>query len=170
VSKEKNFLAVMAAGLASLVIFCGLGLAASNQSKSKPAEGQVAGCTATCGQIKEIYIPLGQGSAASQDWEEITGAEAVINLANFSGVKSVILEASLRIPTGNGRVYAKLYDVIAKHDVWFSEVSVEGSQSKREESAPVVLSPGRSLYRIKMKSTMGYEAILDQARLKILFQ
>lgn len=160
----------MAVGLLSLVAFCGLAMVADYQPKAEPSKGQVAGCTTTCSQIKEVYIPLGQGTTASQEWAEISGAEVVIDKANFFGIKSVIFEASLRIPTGNGRVYAKLFDVNAKHDVWFSEVSVEGSHSKREESAPIVLSPGRALYRIKMKSTMGYEAVLDQARLKIILQ
>lgn len=121
-------------------------------------------------QAKEIYIPLGQGSTESQEWVEIPGAEAVINKNNFLKIKSVIFEVSLRIPTGNGRVYAKLFNVTEKHDVWFSEVWAESSQSKREESKPLTLGSGRHLYRVMMKSTMGYEAILDQARLKIVLQ
>ena len=120
--------------------------------------------------VKEFYIPLGSGSTKSRDWVELAGVEAVIDSANFPNVKSVIFEASLRIPTANGRVYAKLYDVTAKHDVWYSEVWVEGSTSYRAESANINLSSGRHLYRLMMKSTMGYEALLDSARIKIILK
>lgn len=129
-------------------------------------------CPAAClaEMAKEIYIPLGSGSTKSRDWVALAGVEAVIDSANFPDVKSMILEASLRIPTANGRVYVKLYDVTAKHDVWFSEVWAEGSTSYRAESAEISLPPGRHLYRLMMKSTMGYEAILDFARIKIILK
>lgn len=120
--------------------------------------------------IKEFYIPLGSGLTKSQDWVELAGVEAVIDSANFPNIKSIIFEASLRIPSANGRVYAKLYDITAKHDVWFSEVWAEGSTGYRAESANISLSSGRHLYRMKMKSTMGYEAILDSARLKVVLK
>lgn len=119
---------------------------------------------------KEFYVPLGSGSTKSTDWVELTGVEGVVDLANYPNVKSVIFEASLRIPTANGKTYAKLYNVTDKHDVWFSEVWAEGSSGYRAESANISLSPGRKLYRVMMKSTMGYEAILDSARLKIILE
>lgn len=118
--------------------------------------------------VKEIYIPLGSGSTSSQDWEELAGVEAVIDSANYPNIKEVIFEAVLRIPSANGRVYAKLYDVTSKHDVWFSEVSAEGPTAYRAESAAIVLSSGRNLYRVKMKTTMSYQSILDSARIKIV--
>lgn len=121
-------------------------------------------------QIKEFYIPLGSGSTKSADWEELAGVEAVIDSANFSNIKSIIFEASLHIPTANGKVYAKLYNVTDKHDVWFSKVWAEGSVSYRAESAEISLSPGRKLYRVMMRTTMSYEAILDSARVKILLK
>jgi len=120
--------------------------------------------------VKEVYIPLGTGSTKSQDWEAINGAEAVIDLANYPQIKSIIFEASMRIPTANGRVYAKLYNVTEQHDVWYSEVSSEGPVSKREESKEISLASDRKLYRVMMKSTMGYEALLDSARIKIILK
>ena len=102
--------------------------------------------------------------------ECINGAEAVIDLANYPQIKSIIFEASMRIPTANGRVYAKLYNVTEQHDVWYSEVSSEGPVSKREESKEISLASDRKLYRVMMKSTMGYEALLDSARIKIILK
>lgn len=119
---------------------------------------------------KELYIPLGSGSTKSTDWVELTGVEGVVDSANYPKIKSAIFEASLRIPTANGKAHAKLYNVTDKHDVWFSEVWVEGSTSQRVESANIRLDSGRKLYRVVMKSTMGYEAILDSARIKIILE
>lgn len=120
--------------------------------------------------IKEYYLPLGSGSTTSRDWQEISGAEIVIDADNFSNVKSIIWEAVLRLPTGNGLVQAKLYNVTDKHEVWYSEVGSGSSTAYRAESAEIQLSPGRKLYRVMMRSTMGYEAFLDSGRIKILLE
>ncbi|MFC1727387.1 hypothetical protein ACFL0Y_02585 [Patescibacteria group bacterium] len=120
--------------------------------------------------VKELYIPLGGGSTNSQTYEGLEGIEAVIDTANYPNAKQIIFEATLRIPTANGKVYAKLYNVSDKHDVWHSEVSAEGSQGYRAESEKISLSQGRKLYRVMVKSTMGYEAKLDTARIKIILE
>jgi len=133
--------------------------------KEEPASGLVS-----CSAPKEVYIPLGKGSTTSLSWQELVGVEAVIDLANYPQLKSVIFEASMRIPTANGKAYAKLYNVTDKHDVWGSEVWAEGPSGYRAEAKNLSLSSGRKVYRLMMKSTMGYEAILDSARLKILLE
>lgn len=120
--------------------------------------------------VKEFYIPLGSGSTKSSTWVGLGGVESVIDMANYPNVKSIIFEASMRIPTANGKVYAKLFNVTDQHDVWFSEVSSEGSISSRIESKNINFAPGRKLYRVMMKSTMSYEALLDSARIKILLK
>lgn len=126
--------------------------------------------TAVSSGVKEIYIPLGSGSTQSITYVELSGIESVIDMGNYPKVKEIIFEATMRIPTANGRVYAKLFNVTDKHDAWYSEVYAEGSSGYRAESGNVVLAPGRKLYRVMMKSTMGYEAILDSARIKILLE
>lgn len=126
--------------------------------------------TTSAPTVKEFYIPLGTGLTTSTTWVEMIGVESVIDMANYPNVKSILFEASMRIPTANGRVYAKLYNVTDKHDVWYSEVYAESSSGYRAESGDITLSPGRKLYRVIMKSTMGYEAILDSARIKILLK
>lgn len=167
--KEKRFLWLIFGSLLGLIVFNGL-IFFDKRAYKEEVLGDTSDCSSNCSWAKEIYIPLGQGSTDSQQWVEIPGAEAVIDEGNFSGIKSIILEASLRVPTGNSRVHVKLFNVTEKHDVWFSEVWVEGLQSKREESKPISLGLGRKLYRIMMKSTMGREVILDQARLKIVLE
>lgn len=119
---------------------------------------------------KETYVPLGSGTVASADWQEIGGLEAVIDRANYSQIKSIIFEGSLSIPTGNGVVSAKLFNVTDKHEVWFSQIEVQGAASQRTESKEISLSSGRKLYRVMMKSSMSYEAILKDARIKIILE
>ncbi|MBI5620105.1 hypothetical protein HY950_04040, partial [Candidatus Gottesmanbacteria bacterium] len=73
-------------------------------------------------QAAEFYVPLGSGTTKSSEYEELLGAEAYINTVSYPTIKKVTFEIFLRNPTGNGRLYAKLYNVTDKHDVWFSEV------------------------------------------------
>lgn len=119
---------------------------------------------------KEIYIPLGRGSTSSRDYEEIVGAEAVIDLDRYPEIETIYFEANMEIPAGGGRIYAKLYNVTDKHDAWNSEVYLDGSGPYRAEAKDVVLASGRKLYRVKMKSTLGTEGVLDLGRIKILLK
>lgn len=120
--------------------------------------------------VKEVYVPLGTGSTTSRDYKEMVGVEAVIDLDHYPPIKSVIFEATLRIPTANGRVYAKLFNVTDQHDAWNSEVYTEKPEGYRAEANDVSLASGRKLYRVMMKSTLGYEAVLDGARVKIVLE
>ena len=116
---------------------------------------------------KEYVIPLGSGATKSKEWEFIPSIEATIDTRNYPPIKSVVLETYLSIPTANGMVYAKLYNVTDKHDVWFSEVSMEADKVLKK-TATIKLEPGSKLYRIMMKSSLGYEAILENAKLRII--
>lgn len=116
---------------------------------------------------KEYYISLGSGSSKSSVWQDLAGVEAIINTANYPVIKSVIFEVFLNIPTANGSVYAKLYNVTDKHDVWFSEVSSEGSILTKKEAA-ITLEPGIKTYRVMGLSTLKYDANIENARIRIL--
>jgi hypothetical protein len=142
----------------------------TGQPTGQPTRQPTSGPTANPQMVKEIYIPLGNGTVKSSDWVAVQGAEVVLDTVNFPKIKSMIWEAFLQIPTGNGRVYAKLYNVSDQHEVWQSEVSVEGGGVQRMESKNIILDSGRKLYRVMMKSSMGYEAVLESARLKIILE
>lgn len=116
---------------------------------------------------KEYYITLGSGTTKSNVWQDIAGAEAVIDTANHPAIKSVTFEVFLNIPTANGSVYAKLYNVTDKHDVWFSNVSSEGPVLTKKE-AVITLEPGAKTYRVMGLSTLKYDANIENARIRIL--
>lgn len=122
----------------------------------------------TVPSVKEFYVPLGSGTSKSSDYEDILSAEAYINTENYSSIKQASVEFFLRNPTGNGRIYAKLYNVTDKHDVWFSEVYTEGGGPVVKKEVTITLDRGNKLYRVMLKSTMKYDAWLDNARIKIV--
>lgn len=121
------------------------------------------------GPAKEYYIPLGSGTTRSNEYVALDGAEAYIDTSRYGGIKQVTLEVFLRNPTGNGRTWAKLFNVTDKHDVWFSEVNFEGGGLVRKE-ATITLEPGNKLYRVYLKSTLAYDVYVDNARIKIITQ
>jgi hypothetical protein len=121
-------------------------------------------------QPREYYVPLGAGSVASQDWADVPSAEAYLDPANYGKIKSVIFEALLKVPTGNGKVYARLYNVNDKMGIFESEVLAEGANGMRVESTKISLSPGNKLYRVQLKNTLGAESLLELGRIKIMVE
>lgn len=118
---------------------------------------------------KETIIPLGVGSTTSVNWIDLEGIEAYIDSSKYPNYKEAYFEVSLRIPSGNGKATAQLYNVSDKHPVWFSEVSLEGSTAKMLISPKINLDNGNKLYRVHLKSSMGALVNLDNARIRIVF-
>ena len=118
-------------------------------------------------QTKEFFVSLGSGSNATSDWEDVAGLKAYIDSTKYSSIKTVVLEASVRIPTGNGIAYVRLFNETDKHPVWFSDVSLEGGEAKLLISSPITLDTGSKLYKVQMKTSLKAPAILDQARIHI---
>lgn len=119
---------------------------------------------------KELFIPLGSGSTKETTWVDLGGIETYIDTAKYSKIKEANFEATLRIPTANGRAYARLYNINEKHPVWGSEVWEEGQTGKMIKSSNLSLDQGNKLYRVQMYSTLGYEAFLDNARIRIVYE
>lgn len=117
--------------------------------------------------VKEFYIPFGSGSSSAGDWTDIPGLQAYVDSTQYGKIRSVVFEATIRIPTGNQIGYARLFNATDKHPVWFSEVSLEGGTPKLLTSAPITLDKGNKLYQVQMRTSLKYQTFLDQARLRI---
>lgn len=117
---------------------------------------------------KIFYLPLGGGSTKNQEWADIPGLSSYIDPASYGKVKTVIFEASLRIPTANGRMYARLYNKNDGRPVWFSEISSEGATSTLIQSLPITFEAGNKLYQVQAKTSMGFESFVDFARIKFI--
>jgi hypothetical protein len=118
----------------------------------------------------EWYIPLGAGSTESDQWEDVNGAESYIDTANYGQITSAYFEASMHIPTKNGIMSARLYNVTDKHPVWFSDVSTDADKSTRITSAKIKLDTGNKLYRVQVMTSLKYPSLLDFARIKVVAQ
>ncbi len=142
----------------------------SSSSGGKPVPTATPRPSYQAPQVKEFYVPLGSGSTTATSWTDIPGAEAYIDPANYGKIKSLTFEASLRVPSGSGRVYARLYNVNDKLGIFESEISGEGTDGIRVESSKLIFSSGNKLYRVQLKTTMGVEGDLDIGRIKILVE
>ena len=118
--------------------------------------------------VKEFFVPFGTGSNSSDDWQDVGGLKATLDPANYGSVKTVVFEATVRIPTGNETAYVRLYNSTDKHPVWFSEVSLDGGTAQLLISKPITLDSGNKTYQVQMKTSLKYPAFLDQSRLHII--
>ncbi len=118
--------------------------------------------------VKEFFVPFGFGSSTADDWKDVGGLKATIDSTNYGDIKTVTFEASIRIPTGNEAAYVRLYNVTDKHPVWYSDLLLEGGTPSLLVSKPITLDSGNKTYQVQMKTSLKYEAFLDQARLHIV--
>lgn len=116
---------------------------------------------------REYYIPLGGSITTSTEWVDLGGVEAYVVPANYGHIQEMYFEASLRIPTGSGRVYARLKNVTDDNPLIESEVYHEGSNGKLVSSGKIPVPVATKLYRVQLKSTLGAEARLENARIKL---
>lgn len=122
-------------------------------------------------QVKVVYIPLGDGGATtSRDWTDIKTVEVYLDLNDYSGVKEVTWEAFLKVKHGNGRSFARLFDVTHSVFVPGSEISTVSENSTQERSSSLTIWSGNNLYRVQLKSLTGYEATIDSGRIKIVLE
>lgn len=124
--------------------------------------------TQTSSSVKEFFVPFGTGSNSSDDWQDVSGLRATLDPANYGSIKTVIFEATIRIPTGNEIAYVRLYNTTDKHPVWFSDISQEGGTPQLLTSKPITLDSGNKAYQVQMKTSLKYPAFLDQSRLHII--
>lgn len=124
--------------------------------------------TYTTSAVKEFYVPFGSGSGVATDWMDIPGMTVSVDTKNYARIKTVTFEVSISIPTGNETAYVRLFNATDQHPVWFSDVSLEGGTPQLVASQPITLDVGNKTYQVQIKTSLGYTANLDQARLKII--
>lgn len=122
------------------------------------------------GQSREFYIPLGTGSTSKSDWDDLTATEIVIDPGNYGQIKEAYFIASLSNPTQNGQIEAQLYNVTDKHIAWGSHIIMNGPSAQTITSGKITLDIGNKLYRVELKSTLGFQASLENAKIRIITQ
>lgn len=117
---------------------------------------------------KEIFIPIGSGSTFSNNYADLPGVEVTIDSSKYSGIESVVFEASLRVQDGNGKMYAQLYNKTDGRPVWNSEIATNSASGVLTTSPKIMLEAGLRTYKVQAKTNLTeYAAHVDNARVKI---
>lgn len=117
----------------------------------------------------EFFIPLGTGTSTATTWTNVPGVQAYIDSTQYSNVKTVTFEASVVLPATPQIVSVQLYDVTNNHPVWFSQVTMQSSNtSQLLISSPITLSSGNNLYQVQMQTQLQAPANLVQSRVHII--
>lgn len=117
---------------------------------------------------REYYIPLGNGSTTSANWDDLPSTDTVIDPSLYGTIKEVYFVAALGNPTQNGKVDAQLYNVSDKHAVWNSQLSMNGPASQTISSGKITLDTGSKLYRVQLKSGLSYPGTVTGAKIRII--
>lgn len=115
------------------------------------------------------YVPIpSNGNTTANDWVDLPGTDFYFNTSDYSGLKQVQFEATMRLQNANGTAYVRLFDAT-------NGIAVQGSQveTSSQTSTVVVASPlnfwaGRNLIRVQGKSLTADTAIFDGGRLKVI--
>lgn len=121
----------------------------------------------TTSGVREYFIPLGSGVNTGTDWTDVAGIKAYIDPSSYGKIKSIVFEAAIHIPTGNGIVWVRLINVRDKTVIYNSEVSMSGGTPQLLFSGPLLLPSGNKLYQVQMKNQLPVQSNLDSARIHI---
>lgn len=126
----------------------------------------------TSPQVKEYYVPLGTGQANSADWQNIAGAQAYVNSANYPHIKQAVFEVTVHVPNATQDVFVRLFNATDQHPVWYSDVTFSGIGNTPQLliSQPVNVDSGNKLYTVQIKTQLQAATVLDQARIHITLQ
>jgi len=125
----------------------------------------------TISQPQVIYIPLGGGgSTTSKEWTDVGNAEVYFDIGDYPNIDRVYFEGFIKVQHGNGRAFARLYDVTHSIGVQGSDIYTGSESYSLVESGSLNFWQGKNLYRIQIKSLNGYEASVDSGRIKILLK
>lgn len=118
---------------------------------------------------KDYYINLGSGSNRSTEWTDVAGTVNTFDISDYKNIKEARLETNTNAPTANGTISIRLFNKTDGSAVWNSERTVQAEkEGSLLISEPLNYPYGPKMYQIQMKSQLGVEANLIQARIHII--
>lgn len=121
------------------------------------------------GSTPVVYIPLGSGgSTDDKNWFGLDGYEVSLNPADYPGYSNMYLEVTLRLVEKVGTAYARLYS-ISDNKAVSSELSSTSEKNTLLSSSGFKLPDGSKTYRLQVKSSEGYQVLLQNSRIKVTF-
>lgn len=121
------------------------------------------------GATPVVYIPLGSGgSTDDKNWFGLDGYEVSLNPADYPGYSNMYLEVTLRLVEKVGTSYARLYSMTDNKAI-SSELSSTQEKNTLLTSSGFKLPDGSKTYRLQVKSSEGYQVLLQNSRIKVTF-
>jgi len=146
---------------------------ATLSGKETTKEGKTTEKTTTqeTAQPQVLYIPLGGGgSTISRDWADIGNAEVYLDINDYPNLEKAYFEGFIKVKHGNGKVFARLYDVTHSIGVQGSDIDSTSENFTLVESGTLNFWQGKNLYRVQVKSLNGYDAYIDSGRIKLILK
>jgi len=117
------------------------------------------------------YVTIaGSGSTTAKDWVNVAGSDFYFSPEDYPGLVSVYFEANMKLMTGSGRAYVRLFDVTHGIGVQGSEASTKSNTDTVVESGQVSFWQGKNLIRVQIKSLTTESAVYNSGRLRIVVE
>jgi len=127
--------------------------------------------TTQTSQPQVLYIPLGGGgSTTSRDWADVSNAEVYLDINDYPNLEKAYFEGFIKVKHGNGKAFARLYDVTHSIGVQGSDIESANENFTLVESGTLSFWQGKNLYRVQVKSLNGYDAYIDSGRIKLILK
>lgn len=120
---------------------------------------------------KEIFIPLGSGSAKSSTYTDLSGVEVSIDTTKYPPIDYMDFEASIWVTNGNGKAWARIINVNDNNPFIESEISSTSSSGTYRISSKIPFVYGPKTYRVQAKTDItDYAANVSNAVIKIILK
>lgn len=120
---------------------------------------------------KEIFIPLGSGSAKSGTYSDLSGVEVSIDTTKYPPIDYMVFQASIWVTNGNGKAWARIINVNDNNPFFESEISSSSASGEYRTSAKIPFVYGPKTYRVQAKTDItDYVANVSNAVIKIILK
>lgn len=117
--------------------------------------------------VSYVTVP-GSGSTMANDWTIVSGSDFYFNPADYPGLVAVYFEVNMKLMTGSGMAYVRLYDSTHGIGVQGSDASTKAGTDTVVESGNISFWQGKNLIKVQIKSLTAESAIYNSGRLRIV--
>lgn len=117
--------------------------------------------------VSYVTVP-GSGSTTATDWTIISGSDFYFNPADYPGLVAVYFEANMKLMTGSGMAYVRLYDSTHGIGVQGSNASTQAGTDTVVESGNISFWQGKNLIKVQIKSLTTESTVYNSGRLRII--
>ncbi|OGY09590.1 MAG: hypothetical protein A2700_01045 [Candidatus Blackburnbacteria bacterium RIFCSPHIGHO2_01_FULL_44_64] len=132
--------------------------------------GKLKNSLSTSETTKTSSVSIGSTfSTRSADWTDVPG-QTEVDPGEYGASPAFYVDASVKIGNSNGEVKIRLFDITNGIAVSGSELSTVTSSYSNVSSSALLLWRGKNLYKIQIKSTIGEEAFVASAKIRVVYK